>query len=233
MINNILEYLVTDIYFQLWLVAHASDKNSFTFTREDWDDTLVAQFPDGYDIPDYISVEPGFVHHVNSDGRFHLGRNAASIGVSEMTIAWGNTYKSNNGKRILMDINRKVGPAKIIITNLKKWHHDGVLHRRRGDAIIIKHATFIWGKKGLYGRDAGPYQITLKQVKAKAHLGDVSDFKHSNISTSWSTTSGRRLGSLMIRDIIATNDIEVDLLANDSVFKDATDEVIFLTEIAD
>lgn len=232
MITNILEYLVTDIYFQLWLVAHAKDEKRFTFTREDWDNSLIEQFPTGYDIPDYISVEPGFTHHVNADGRFHLGRNAASVGISEMIIGWGNTHKSDSGK-ILIDINRKVGPAKIIITNLRKWHHDGVLHRRRGDSIIIKNATFVWGKKGSYGRDTGPYQISLKQVRAKAHLGNVSDFKHSNISTSWSTTSGRRLASFTIRDIIATNDIEVDLLANDSVFRDATDEVIFLTEIAE
>ncbi len=232
MITNILEYLVTDIYFQLWLIAHMKDDERFTFTKEDWDDNLITQFPNDTDIPDYISVGPGFLHHLNTEGRFHLGRNAASISISEMTIAWGKTY-TNIAKNTKIDISRKVGPAKIIITNMRKWHHDGILHRRRGDSIIIKNATFIWGKMGVYGRDTGPYQISLKQVRAKSHLGDVSDFKHANISTNWSTTSGRRLGSLMIRDIIATNNIEVDLLANDSVFNDATDEVIFLTEIAE
>lgn len=232
MITNILEYLVTDIYYQLWMVAHAADSSRDIFTREDWDESLVAQFPNPADIPDYISVEPGSTHHLNNKGRFHLGRNAASMSFSEMVICWGKTSKTRSGKT-LVDIDRKTGPAKIIITNLRKWHHDGVLHRRRGDSLIVKGATYIWGRNGIYGRDTGPYQVSLKQVRAKAHMGDVTDFRHANISTTWSTSSGRRLAGFTVAEIIADNDIEVDLLNADTVFKDATDEVIFLTEIAE
>jgi len=89
------------------------------------------------------------------------------------------------------------------------------------------------GRNGVYGRDTGPYQVSLKQIRAKAHLGDVTDFRHTNIATTWSTSSGRRLPGSMVTDIIASNDIEVDFLNTDTVFKDATDEVIFLTEIAE
>jgi hypothetical protein len=64
-------------------------------------------------------------------------------------------------------------------------------------------------------------------------MGDVTDFRHANISTTWSTSSGRRLAGFTVTKIIADNDIEVDLLNADTVFKDATDEVIFLTEIAE
>lgn len=232
MITNILEYLVTDIYYQLWMVAHAADSSRHEFTREDWDENLLAQFPDAKDIPDYIHMEPGSTHHLNSKGRFHLGRNSASMSFSEMVVAWGKTSVSKSGK-ILIDIDRKVGPARIIITNSRKWHHDGVLHRRRGDSLIVKSATFIWGRNGIYGRDTGPYQVSIKQIRAKAHMGEVTDFRHSNISTSWSTSSGRRLAGFTVQDIIASNDIEVNLLDVDTVFKDATDEVIFLTEIAE
>jgi len=232
MITNILEYLVTDIYYQLWMVAHAADSSRHEFTREDWDENLLAQFPDVKDIPDYIFVEPGSTHHLNAEGRFHLGRNSASMGFSEMVIAWGKTTALKSGK-IQVDIDRKVGPARIIITNSRKWHHNGVLHRRRGDSLIVKRATFIWGRHGAYGRDTGPYQVSIKQIRAKAHMGEVTDFRHSNISTSWSTSSGRRLAGFMVQDIIASNDIEVNLLGVDTVFKDATDEVIFLTEIAE
>lgn len=232
MITNILEYLVTDIYYQLWMVAHAADDSRHVFTREDWDEGLVAQFPDPSDIPDYISMEPGSVHHLNSAGRFHLGKNAASQSFSEMVVAWGKTAVSRSG-RVLIDINRKTGPARIIITNLRKWHHDGVLHRRRGDSLIVKGVTYVWGRNGVYGRDTGPYQVSLKQVRAKAHMGDVTDFRHSNISTTWSTSSGRRLAGFKVAEIIAQNDIEINLLSTDTVFKDATDEVIFLTEIAE
>ncbi len=232
MITNILEYLVTDIYYQLWMVAHAADDSRHIFTREDWDEGLLAQFPDPADIPDCISMEPGSTHHLNSDGRFHLGRNAASMNFSEMVISWGEVSKSRTG-RTLINISRKIGPARIIITNLRKWHHDGVLHRRRGDSLIVKSVTYIWGRNGVYGRDTGPYQVSLKQIRAKAHLGDVTDFRHTNIATTWSTSSGRRLPGSMVTDIIASNDIEVDFLNTDTVFKDATDEVIFLTEIAE
>lgn len=233
MIDNILEYLITDVYYQLWMVAHEADSTRYVFTREDWDENLVAQFPDPSIIPDYIGMEPGCTHHLNEAGRFHLGRNEASLSFSEMTIAWGKVSKGEGTTKIRLDIDRKDGPAKIIITNLRKWHHDGVLHRKRGDAVIIKNATFTWGRNGRYGRDTGPYHISLKQVRAKSHLGQVSDFRHSNISTSWSTSSGRRLSGLQVKNVIADNNIEVDLLAADSVFEDATDEVIFLTEIAE
>ncbi len=232
MITNILEYLVTDIYYQLWMVAHASNTSQHAFTREDWDEGLLTQFPDPADIPDYISVEPGSTHHLNSEGRFHLGRNAASQCFSEMIIAWGDTSRAKSGK-ILINISRKNGPARIIITNLRKWHHDGVLHRRRGDSLIVKGVTYIWGRNGVYGRDTGPYQVSLKQIRAKSHLGSVTDFRHANISTTWSTSSGRRLPGSMITNIISSNDIDIDLLNTDTVFKDATDEVIFLTEIAE
>ncbi len=233
MIDNILEYLITDVYYQLWMVAHAANPTRNVFTREDWDENLVAQFPDPSIIPDYIGMEPGGNCHMNEAGRFHLGRNEPSLSFSEMTIAWGKVSSYSEGSRIKLDIDRKVGPAKIVITNLHKWHHDGVLHRRRGDAVIVKNATFTWGRGGKYGRDTGPYHISLKTIRAKAHMGQVSDFRHSNISTSWSTSSGRRLSGLQVKNVIADNNIEVNLLATDSVFEDATDEVIFLTEIAE
>ncbi len=231
MISDILEYITTDVYYQLWMVAHSADDTRNIFTREDWDSGLLEQLPSEKDIPDYITVEDGSTHHLNANGRFHLGRNSPSQTFSEMVVGWGETKKSIG--RISFTPSRKVGPAKIIITNLRKWHHDGVLHRRRGDSLIVKNTTFIWARNGHYGRDTGPYQISVKNLRAKSHLGEVSGFQHSNISTSWSTSSGRRLPSFVVNAIIADNDIEVDLLANDTVFKDATDEVIFLTEIAE
>lgn len=224
MITNILEYLVSDVYYQLWMSATMAGGNKTTFNKEDWHPALVAQFDNPADIPDRIIVKEGNQHHLNGDGNFHLGRNSPSLHIPEMKIFWND----ESG-----DIGRKVGPCKIVLTDVKKWHNDGVLHRRRGDAIICKQATFTWGRHGTFRRDNGPYHIAIRKLSAQATNGSVFDWRMDGIIPTWSTEEGRRLSQIQIKEIASTCEIEINLLANDTVFSSDEDEFIFLTEIAE
>lgn len=226
MITNILEYVISDVYYQLWLAASikSGDDKQRKFKREDWNPVLVSQFENPSEVPDIIEVKEGNVHHLNSVGGFHLGRKDPSLYIPEMKISW----VDEDG-----ELNRKTGPSKITLTEVKKWHNDGVLHRRRGDAFICKQATFTWSKHGLFCRDNGPYLISIRKPTAHANNGSVFDWKMDGIVPSWSTENGRRLSQMQIKDVVDKNELEINLLANDSVFRDIEEEFIFLTEIAE
>lgn len=225
MTTNILEYIISDVYYQLWMVASSSSgSQDRAFHKADWHPALVSQFDNPDDVPDMIEVKEGNVHHVNGEGNFHLGRNAPSVYIPEITIVWTNDKD---------EFDRKVGPSKITLTEVKKWHNNGVLHRRRGDAVICKQASFTWGKKGEFRRNNGPYHVSIRKPAANSNDGFVSDWKMDGIVPSWNTENGRRLSQLQIKEVVAGNDLEINLLANDSVFLDIEEEFIFLTEIAE
>ena len=228
MITNILEYAVFDVYYQLWLAAKQADKNPVdsgrTYTRRDWNPALLEQFDDPNDIPDSITVKEGNSHHMNSDYRFHLGRKDPSLVIPEMTIMWVDEERHEH---------RETGPAKIVLADVKKWHNNGLLHRRRGDAFICKQASYTWAKHGMFTRNNGPYHISLRGISAKGKNGAVSDWKLDGMVPSWNTDSGRRLSQLQVKEAISQNDLEINYLANDSVFNSDVDEFVFLTEIAE
>jgi len=238
MVQNLLTYIFTDMFYQLWMIPahfHGCGGDIAAFQKKDWSSDLIVGV-DPNEIPDVILVKGDF-RHLNNVGAFHLGRNSPSLGFDEMIITWGkDIYQGLPLSRPMCGIgslHREEGPAEIVLTDVKKWHHDGDLHRRRGDAIICKQAKFTWAKNGLANRDNGPHQIILKNVTAKATNGEMRDIHYLSHSFSWSTHNNQRIPSRVANDIIKRCKLKVDLLATGSIFTDDDDEFIFLTELGD
>ncbi len=235
--ENILEYIVTDAYLQLWMTADVSKgttelPNEAIRTKEMWLPELVAQFEEG-EVPDCIIVhEPVF--HTNSVGAFHYGdTKEPTVSIKEMIVLWGKPNTDDDRDSDLYSLDRKSGPARIVLTDVKKWHDNGLIHRRRGDALTCKQSTFTWAKNGNYVRADGPYHISLRGFQARGTKGEVTDIRLGSLVPSWATVNNRKLTQIAVRDVIKKNKLKVNLLAFDSVFLDEGDELIFLTEIAE
>ena len=227
--ENILEYVVSDAFLQLWLTATA---DSEVRTSDTFHPALVGQFSDPKDIPDCIIVREPEIH-TNSDNEFHYGDSKVpTVSFKEMILIWGKPHETS-GDGDLYDLDRKVGPARVVLTGVKKWHDKGLIHRRRGDAVICKQATFTWAKRGKYVRGDGPYHVSVRDFQAGGNQGAVGNIRLGSLVPSWATVNARKLPQVMVRDVIKKNGLKVNLLAHESVFLDADDELIFLTEIAE
>ena len=170
--------------------------------------------------------------HPDSKNRFHYGNSTEpTVSINEMTVVWGTRNESADNGDERWNLHREIGPARIIITGLQKWHDKGILHRRRGDAIICKQVTFTWAKNGHFLRPDGPYHISLRGFNADASKGVVSNIRLNSLVPSWATINGRKLAQADVRDVIKDQGLKVNLLAFGSVFLNAEDEVVFLTEI--
>lgn len=250
MFTTIGEYILTDVFFQLWLVAASNSGNyqnnpqtavagstarGWTFSRKDWHPALVAQFDDPDDVPSEITVV-GATHHINKRGQFHGGNSSPTISFDEMKIAWGDLdTRDVNDLARAPNRWRKHGPCLINITNVKKWHDDGRLHRKRGDALICSYAEFFWATKQMKGfyREGGPYKVTMGQITAKAQKGEIIEAGMAGETThSWQTESGITIGQHKVERIIAKTNIQVDFRQADNVFVRPRDEFLFYAELA-
>jgi len=238
MIQNLLTYVFTDIFYQLWMVPahlHNVGGDMSGFQKKDWSPELIEGM-DPDEIPDIVTVKGDF-RHLNNKGAFHLGRNSPSLGFDEMAITWGkNIYQGLPLSRPMWNVgslHRENGPAEIVLTDVKKWHHDGELHRRRGDAVICKQAKITWAKNDSSTRENGPHQIVLKNISAKATNGQIRDIHYLSHSYAWSTHNQQRIPSQTANKIIEKCKLKVNLLATDSIFTNEEDEFIFLTELGD
>lgn len=230
MIENILEYIISDVYVQLWLTATEQKKDQRT--REHWRPELTEQFSDPKHIPDGILIE-GITAHVDGSGAFHFGDSSEpTLSFKKMVIVWGSETK-DNGDDEVFNIDRKNGPARVTLTDVKKWHHQGTLHRRRAHGLLCTQATYTWARGDTYKRAGGPYHISVRGFKANADRGVVSDITLTSIVPSWATENGRRLDQVKARDIIRKNGLKVNLLAFGNTFTEPEDEIIFLTEVAE
>jgi len=239
MINNILEYVVTtDVYYQLWMVAQATIpekaapfKRGIRHNNDNWHPALVGQFNDVRDVPSTIEIENG-EHQLDGEARFHTGNNKPTLKADRIEIAWG----SNN-------INTRAnGPCKIVLSGVKFWHHQGELHRRRGDAIIIEQAKFQWNTRnsaGLY-REFGPYQIIISRITGKAQVSGtegnlvshIKGMSFRKLQSSWANSNGVNLSESRVKQILTNHNIKVNyLLAGESVFADEGEEFIFWNEL--
>lgn len=274
MFQNIGEYILSDIHFQLWMVAAvhrgvytsspqttvAGDtRRTIACTADLWHPNLVAQFPDPIEIPDRITCT-GVTHHVNGRGQFHNGkRSGPTVTVDEMIVEWGdlnfdrelfvgpdgdmvedikydtNERKPHSLKKTAENRWREKGPCVIRLKKLKKWHHEGVLNRRRGDAVICRYAEFLWATEQMRGfyRENGPYKVVLKNFSAECNMGSIGKVSSDPPSHSWMTHSNKRLGDARVLDLIAKKKIRVNLMDTDDVFHRAGDAFVFWSELMD
>ena len=241
MFTNILEYIVNaDDYYRLWMVGemqYPSTEGSYRKSanlaisqpRSHWLPELVEDFDDVRLIPSIISVSDP-THHVDSSMRFHTGNKTPTITCKKISYAWGdNDFTAGDFA------NRASGPARITLEGLKMWHHQDTPHRRRGDAVICETATFAWCTKSgtkKANRESGPFQVVIKNFRAEYKMGVVTNAIFDNMTESWGTEDGERIGSTRIADVAKKHGIKMNCLLADNVFEDPMDEFIFWDELA-
>jgi len=252
MYDTILEYITNaDKFYQLWMVAdlqhpdgraavslERQKKSKFSSllvrAREEWHPGLVEMFDDVRCVPGVVRLSfPK--HRLDSEFRLHSGSNKATLETEVMELYWGVSGTDIVEEHIIPYPMRAEGPAKVTLTDLKMWHHQNILHRRRGDAIICSQADFEWNSKpdtkGAY-RGGGPFKVTLKNFRAKYNMGTLVDADFSGLSVQWGTHNGARLGENRVAQIVKENDIGLNYLrADESVFDDSGEEFIFWTEV--
>ena len=257
MYDTILEYITNaDKFYQLWMVAdlqhpegraavsppfrpigdskRAKMNSSLVRSREEWQPELVKMFDDVRCVPGIVRLNfPD--HQLDNEFRFHSGNNKATLETEVMELYWGVGGTDIVETHVIPYPMRAEGPAKVTFTDLKMWHHQNTLHRRRGDAIICSQADFEWNSKpdtkGAY-RGGGPYKVTLNNFRAKYNMGTLVDADFSGLRVQWSTHNGARLGEDRVKQIVRDNDIGLSYLrAGDSVFDDSGEEFIFWTEV--
>ena len=251
MYQSILEYIVNaDLFYRLWMVAEyqtptaPGDRMKMAQPREEWLPELAGTFEDVRLIPGVIRCDnPN--HLLDTQMRFHTGNKTPTIDAEKVELFWGvgrsDVFRVNTRDRgedsaghVIPHPMRSVGPCKIVLSGLKMWHHQDVIHRRRGDAIICEQAEFFWNtKKDTEGafRENGPFRVNVKGFRAKANMGTLSDASYEHLGVSWGTENGIRIGEERVQAVINANDINLNYLLCASAFLDEGEEFIFWDEI--
>lgn len=244
MFNSILEYVVNaDMYYRLWMAAEmqypneGTDRSKVTQPRVDWLPQLVDMFEDVRDVPGVIRTDNA-KQLLDSELRFHTGNKTPTIRVPKMELYWGVTnldvFTVLDSGHVITNPMRAAGPCKITYTNLRMWHHQNLIHRRRGDAIICDQIDFQWNSnrnsEGMF-RTNGPFQVIIKNFRSGYTMGQRHNPRFDQCNVSWGNENGIRLGEERVAAVIKANDIGVDYMMCDSAFTDPGEEFIFWDEI--
>lgn len=230
MARNILDYIVTDLYYQL-IRRHCDGRVDFPVTyntelkRADYDPKLVAEVVkagDGADLPDLVFFDK-FDHRVNELGQFHTDDDNSSLHSGFMNLFWQPTLYAGP--------HREDGPAIIRAIGMSKWHQDGKLHRpRRGVAITCKSVRFEWLREAGYHREDGPEMVELHEVQIGCQDGIVQDVGVRRINYRWKIDN-QTLDRNTIATVLRKFNFSIDLLSLGSVFRNDTDAFNFYNEL--
>lgn len=228
MARNILDYIVTDLYYQL-IHRHYDGRVYFPVTintelnRSDYNPQIVTEVEaagDGVDIPDQIFLDK-FDYQINGLGQFHTGNDNSSLNSGYMSLSWN----TNN------EPHRENGPAVIRTIGLSKWHQNGKIHRpRNGVAIACKSVRFEWIREGVYHREDGPEMVELHEVQIGCQDGIVQNVGVRKINYRWKIDN-QNLDKNTITTVLQKYNFDIDLLSLGSVFRNETDAFNFYNEL--
>jgi len=247
LIRNLYEYLVTDMYYLLWM---SSGRGTISFPSSDlaiwkseYNKDFLDLFSDPADIPDVVSIDHA-EHEMKGEEGFHSVRGKASLKIKTMKLMWCKT--SLGMPRSYPQFFRNPGPAKIILEGLQKWHKNGDLHRpyRKGKSPAVKcdYIKFQWCTKtpGQMYRSCGPIELALHGVKIY-HDNDIDiplhrKFSFERMSFRWNTHGGTVIPERNVYkalDAIACEEKDKYNLmtTDDSIFLDSMDEFLFWQEV--
>lgn len=230
MAQNILDYIVTDLYYDLMLRAYA-DRVSFPVTnntqlrQKDYDPKIVEQVgAEGLadDLLPHQIYMNNFDHKVNKRGQYHTSDDNSSINIGAMNLFWYNAFGQNH---------REHGPATVRVNRLSKWHKDGLLYRpKKAIAIACKSVRFEWIYDTLYHREDGPEMVELHEVQMSCVNGAIQEVGVRKINYRW-TIEDQPLDKTAISKVLQDFNFGIDILALDSVFKNDTDSFNFYNEL--
>lgn len=176
----------------------------------------------------------GFAHEMNSANQFHCGSKKPSIKATRLGFYWGDhgTFIPD-GKNSICDDNRENWPIEVVFSGLRMWHHEDLLHRKRGDALICDNVQIRWNNSTgrFLSRENGPITIHLEKLICNAKLGKIINLEIANYNSVWvKPGSSRRVTESAVHKIINETGIDFDPLSLTSCFKNDTDEFVFWSE---
>ena len=186
-------------------------------------DGIPPAFISGTDIHSYadnISTEDIIVPHAEDPA---AAQRAGNIG-----LFWGDTHSISSG--LAMRTYRNDGfPAVIVMVNISKHYHHGVLHRKRKlPAISADYIGALWYQApAKYFRPNGPACILLENYKEYWEEGVFKGHRWSNYNLSWGWNNDETALEKFLGNLQGTT----DMFAN-SFFTDIQDEVCFITDFA-
>lgn len=228
MAQNILDYIVTDLYYDLMYRAYNGlvcfpVTNNTPLRREDYDAQIVerveAENPEY--LPDQIYMT-NFNHQINDQGQFHTEDGNSSVHIGAMNLFWHNESGQNH---------RECGPATVRVNRLSRWHKDGLIHRPgKSPAITCGSVRFEWIYDTLYHREDGPEMVELHEVQIACMNGVIQEIGVGRLNYRWKIDN-QQLSKTDVAAVLRKFKFGIDILALDSVFKDETDAFNFYNEL--
>lgn len=123
-------------------------------------------------------------------------------------------------------------PAIIVMVNIAKHYHHGLLHRKRKlPAISADYIGALWYQEhGEHVRRNGPACVLLENYKEYWEDGEFKGHRWSNYNLSWGWRD-TELDEIALEKFLSNLQGTTDMFAN-SFFTDAQDEVCFITDFA-
>ena len=210
-------------------------------------DAITAQYETVYHVdtvPDGIDgTPPAFISgsdtHIYADDAstednvvLHAA-DAASQRAGNLGLFWGDIGGGSWGSNHSLKAFRDDGfPAVIVMVNVSKHYHHGLLHRKRKQpAISADYIGALWYQRsGEHVRSNGPACVLLENYKEYWEDGEFKGHRWSNYNLSWGCRDGRN-DDAALQVFLDNLNGETDMFSN-SFFTDIQDEVCFITDFA-
>ncbi len=248
--NNWIE-IVRDVnYFNLMIAnqkrkINTSENGTVNVVMPCRKDNIVVKYDDVYHVDTVTDgidgVPPAFISgsdtHIYADKIStensvvpHAEDPAAAQRAGNIGLFWGDTHPTSLGP--MMRTYRDDGfPAVIVMVNISKHYHHGVLHRKRKlPAISADYIGALWYPTAdQHTRANGPACILLENYKEYWEDGEFKGHRWSNYNLSWGWKNDNNKAAL--KKFLSNLHGTTDMFAN-SFFTNVQDEVCFITDFA-
>jgi hypothetical protein len=193
--------------------------------------------PDGIDGVAPILIS-GYHPHIYADDTStaenivpHAEDPAAAQRAGNIGMFWGKVGASGLSSQFQAYRNDDF-PAIIVMINISKHYHHGVLHRKRKQpAISADYIGALWYQEpGEHVRRNGPACVLLENYKEYWEDGDFKGHRWSNYNLSWGWRT-KSQNDLVLENFLGNLQGSTDMFSN-SFFTDIQDEVCFITDFA-
>ena len=176
----------------------------------------------------------GVEYSRNDEGQFHCGSKNPSFRAKTLGFYWGkDIHHVPDGMNRIVNDSLKNWPVEIVFNDLRMWHHEDLLNRKRGDALICESIQIRWNdsNSGFLGRENGPITVVIGSLTSKAKMGNLRDLDIENFFSTWVKPGSKaRIPVYKVEKAIEEQGIEFNPLSLGSCFNDPSDEFCFWSE---